>query len=258
MVTECNSCRARYRIKESLMQGCKAAEVRCRKCGGTFVVVTPGTVRGEPETADGRPGTGGLPGSRFPNAPDGPAGERELSPAGDGGERLQSAEAAVHPGTTPVEETDPAPPVPDNVFSLHRFREALPKRLHTGGYDISGAIRPAPSYSRSERNPVGNPPLPAPRGEMRRVQQSILEIPVQWRVRGTPNPSVGDSTVHPGESTVPEVSSSDKPRSRGGFTSSVYPRSTDIAFVYLLLLLLGGGGYLLIHFLSRLMSGGGG
>ena len=32
MVIECSICQARYRMRESMMQGFKGAEVRCRKC----------------------------------------------------------------------------------------------------------------------------------------------------------------------------------------------------------------------------------
>ena len=222
-----------------MMKGFKGAEVRCRKCGGTFVVVTPGTVPGEPEPADRRIRTERPPSSHAPNEIDGPAGGREDSPPGDAGERLQSTEAATHPCATPVEETYPAPPVPANVYSLNRFREALPKRLPTGGYDISGAIRPEPSFSPAERIPAAMPPLPAPREEKKPVQETVLEEPVQ----------------PPRESKIPELSPSDGSQFRAGFTHSVYPRLTDIAFVYLLLLLLGGGGYLLVHFLSLMLNG---
>jgi predicted Zn finger-like uncharacterized protein len=238
MVTECNSCRARYRMKESMMNGFKGAEMRCRKCGGTFVVVPPGTVSGEPESADRGIRTGGPPDSHSPNEMDGPAGGREDSPPGDAGERLQPAETATLPRATPVEETKSAPPVPDNVYCLTRFREALPKRLPTGGYDISETIRPEPSYSPPERMPAAPPTLPAPREE-----------------KGTPFPPEGYPVVPPRESRIPELSSSDGSHSQSGYSPSVYPRLTDIAVVYLLLLFLGGCGYLLVHFLSRMVNG---
>lgn len=239
MVTECNSCRARYRMKESMMNGFKGVEVRCRKCGGTFVVVTPGTVPGEPESADRRIRTGGPPGSQSPNEMGGPAGRKESSPLGEVGKRLQPMEAATVPRATPVEETGPAPPLPDNVYSLNRFRGALPKRLPTGGYDISGIIRPEPSYSPAERMPAATPLLPAPREE-----------------KGTPCPPEGAPVVSPRGSTIPDLPPPGGSQSRGGFTSSAYPRLTDIAFVYLLLLFLGGCGYLLVQFLSRMLNEG--
>jgi len=197
MVIECSSCRARYRMKESMMKGFKSVEVRCRKCGGTFVVVTPGTVPGAPEAAT----------------------------------QLRAA---------PVEETDPAPTVPDNVYSLNRFREARPKRLPLEGYDISGTIRPEPAVSPAERIPAATPPLPAHREEKKPIPETVLEEPVQ----------------PPRESKIPEFFlPSDGSQFRAGFTYSVYPRLKDIAFVYLLFLLLGGGGYLLVHFLSRMLGG---
>ena len=235
MVIECNSYQARYWMKESMIKGFKGAEVRCRKCSGTFVVVT-----------------------HSPNEIDSPAGGREDSHPGDAGERLQPTEAATHPRATLLEETDPAPPVPDNVYSLNRFREALPKRLPTGGYDISGTIRPEPSFSPAERIPAAMPPLPAPREEKKPVQETALEEPVQWRIKGTTKSSDGDPFVPPRESKMPELPPSDGSQFQAGFTYSVDPRITDIAIVYLLLLLLGGCGYLLVHFLSRILGGGGG
>jgi len=256
MIIECNSCQARYRMKESMMNGFKGAEVRCRKCGGTFVVATPETVPGKPEPADRRIRTERPPSFHSRNETDGPAGGREDALPGDPGKRLLPTEAASHPGATPVEETDLAPPAPENVYSLNGFREVLPKRLPTGGYDISGTIRPEPSFSPAERIPATMPPLPAPREEKKPVQEAALEEPVRWRIKGTPNPFDGDPFVPPRESSIPELSTSDGSQFQAGFTHSVVPRLTDIAFVYLLLFLLGGCGYLLVQFLSRMFTGG--
>ena len=258
MVIECNSCRARYWMKESMMKGFNGAAVRCRKCGGTFNVVTPGTVPVAPEPADRRDRPAGLSSSHSLEETDGPAGRREDLPPGDAGERLQPTEAATQPRAKPAEETDPAPPAPDNVYSLYRFREARPMILSTGGYDISGIIRPEPAISPVERIPAGTPPLPAPREEKKPVEDTPREKPVQWRIKGTPNPSDGDPDVPLRESKIPELSPSDGSQFRARFTYSEYSRLTDIAIVYLVLLLLGGCGYLLVHFLSRMMVGGSG
>jgi hypothetical protein len=130
--------------------------------------------------------------------------------------------------------------------------------LPTEGYDISGTIRPEPAVSPAERIPAATPPLPAPREEKNPVQETVLEEPVQWRIKGNLNPSDGDPVVPPRESKTPELSPSDGLQFQAGFTHSVYPRLTDIAFVYLLLLFLGGCGYLLVHFLSRMLGGGSG
>jgi hypothetical protein len=245
-------------MKESMMKGFKGAAVRCRKCGGTFNVVTPGTVSVAPEPADRRDRTAGLSSSYSPEETDGPAGGREDSPPGDAGERLQPTEAAMQPRATPAEKADPASPAPDNVYSLYRFREVRPKRLLTGGYDISGTIRPEPAISPAEKIPAASPPIPAPREEKKPVEDTLREKPVQWRIKGTPNPSDEDPVVPPGKSKIPELSLSDGSKFLARFTYSEYPRLTDIAIVYLVLLLLGGCGYLLVHFLSRMMGGGSG
>ncbi len=241
-----------------MMKGFRGAEVRCRKCGGTFVVVTPGTVPVAAEPADRRDRTAGLSSSHPPEETDSPAGGREDSPPGDAGERLHPTEAAAQSRATPVEETGSAPPSPDNVYSLNRFREVRPKRLPTVGYDISGTIRPEPAVSPAERIPAAPPLLAAPSEEEKPIQETVLEEPVQLRIKGSPNPSEGDPFVPQRELKIPELSSSDGSQFQAGFTYSVYPRFTDIAVFYLLLLFLGGCGYLLVHFLSRLIGGGSG
>ncbi len=48
MEIECSCCQARYRMKESMMKGFRGAEVRCRKCGATIAVLTPGTTSRAP------------------------------------------------------------------------------------------------------------------------------------------------------------------------------------------------------------------
>jgi len=258
MVIECSSCRARYWMKESMLKGFKSAEVRCRKCGGTFAVVAPETVPGKPDPVERRIPPGIPPGSRSPNATDGPAGGRGDSPPGHAVERVKPTEAATQPRAMPVEVNGPAPPVPDNVYSLNRFREERPKKLPAGGYDISGTIRPEPAVSPAEEIPAARPLLAEPREEKKPEQETLLVEPVQRRTRGNANPSDGDPFVPPREPKIPELSPSDGSQFRAGFTYSVYPRPTDIAIVYLLLLFLGGCGYLLVQFLSRMLDGGGG
>ena len=41
MVVTCKSCRARFRLDESLLQDAKGARIRCRKCGGYIIVRNP-------------------------------------------------------------------------------------------------------------------------------------------------------------------------------------------------------------------------
>ena len=41
MVVECESCRARFRLNESLLKESKAVRFRCRKCGGSIMVRNP-------------------------------------------------------------------------------------------------------------------------------------------------------------------------------------------------------------------------
>jgi len=41
MVVECESCQARFRLNEALLEKSKAARFRCRKCGGSIMVRNP-------------------------------------------------------------------------------------------------------------------------------------------------------------------------------------------------------------------------
>jgi len=41
MVVECESCRSRFRLNESLLEESKAVRFRCRKCGGSIMVRNP-------------------------------------------------------------------------------------------------------------------------------------------------------------------------------------------------------------------------
>ncbi len=254
MVIECNFCRARYWMKESMMKGGKGAKVRCRKCGGTFVVAAPGTVPGVAGSGDRRFRFGTSPKSRSLKEAEGAAREKEDSPPGGAGERLRPAQAPTQRFPQPAEKIAPDPPVPDNVYSLNRFRETRPRRFHTGAYDISGTIRPWPSVSPAEQRSAETSSLPVPREEEKRIQSILLEEPVQWKVRGTAGPPDPDPYVPPREAKILELSPSDGSQFQAGHTASANTLITNIAIVYLVLLVLGGCGYLIVHFLSRMMG----
>ncbi len=163
------------------------------------------------------------------------------------------ARAPAQSRTTTGEKTDAAPPFPDNVYSLKTFRETRPKKTISGGYDISGTIRPWPSASPVKRMPEETEPPPAPPEENRQAKEILLEEPAQRKTRAGTGASDVDSFVPPGEPKILELSFSDRPRFQPGFVTaaSAYKRVTDIALVYLLLMILGGCGYLLIHSVSR-------
>ena len=51
MVVECESCRSRFRLNESLLKESKAVRFRCRKCGGSIMVRNPHAPPDIPDSA---------------------------------------------------------------------------------------------------------------------------------------------------------------------------------------------------------------
>jgi predicted Zn finger-like uncharacterized protein len=226
MVIECNDCRARYQMRPSMLRGFKWAEVRCRRCGGTIVVAIPGAPPGTPKQGN-RPA--------HPRGPELP--EKEAEPEGQ------------------VTEQPPG-----KVYSLDRWRESRPKRLPTGGYDISGCIRPEPVVSLAQQEPAtesAEPPT-APPEEQEPVRSSILQEPIYPRKEEPPPPPVETALPPPDETPSPAKSPKRRLRFLTGSSYSLEPSPSHIVFLYLMLLLLGGCAYLLVRLLSRIMSGGSG
>jgi predicted Zn finger-like uncharacterized protein len=44
MNVDCNNCRARYRLDETMFKGSKGMQVRCRSCGNTILVLNPAEI----------------------------------------------------------------------------------------------------------------------------------------------------------------------------------------------------------------------
>ena len=257
MVIECSICQVRYRMRESMMQGFKGAEVRCRRCGGTIVVLAPETVPGYPQPADRGERTGSHRGPVPPKEKDGTPAGREDSPPGQTRRGLPQAEAMTQPRTSLAEEENPAEAVPDNVYSLDLFREARPKRLPTGGFDISGYIRPEPAAPLADPGPVPHaktpPSAPAEKGL---TPGSLLDRQVAWQKEGIlPLHSAGSSSSPP-EKRHSRSSSSRRPRSGARYFHPSLPGIFDIALVVLWLFLAGGVGYLVVRFFVSLLVGG--
>lgn len=258
MLIECSFCQARYRMNESMMRGFKWAEVRCRKCAETIVVLTPVMrlmVLDASDPADRAFIPLDLRSSREHSSS---ADERGEPPRGRVRHGLPKAETKAQPKPAPEEETA-AEPVPDNVYSLALFREIRPKRLPIGGFDISGCIRPEPLPLRAESKPAAPPPLPETEPKRPAIARSkLVDQPIEWRREGIAAsrgaPSFPTSTKTDG----PAKSSSHRARLRSRFSDSVQPHPLQIAIVYLVLLVLSGLGYLLVRYLSRLMSEAGG
>ena len=238
MVIECSICQARYRMRESMMRGFKGADVRCRKCGGTIIVLAPETVPGSSQPADRGKRTGGHRGPHLPKEIDGTPAGREDSPPGQTRRGLPQAEWMTQPRTSLAEEENPAEAVPDNVYSLDLLREARPRRLPTGGYDISGYIRPEPAAPLAEPEPVPpTKPLPSAPPEKGVTPGSLLDRQVAWQKEGIlPLPGAVSSSARYFHPSLP------------GFF--------DIALVVLWLFLAGGMGYLVVRFFVSLLVGG--
>jgi predicted Zn finger-like uncharacterized protein len=244
MVVECSICQARYRMRESMMRGFQGAEVRCRKCGGIIVIMNPATVP----------------------APAVPAGEtrahRRSFPPGQEHSYPEHArhspppgERKAQPGTALAEETDIEEAVPDNVYSLEHFREIRPRRSPSDGFDISGFIRPEPSAPLPEAEPdSSSAPLPETPMEKDPTADGILFEPVAWQKEGI-LPPPGEDPIPPSREAGPSRRYFFlKKRFRSPTLHPMFPRISDIAFVYLLLLLAGGVGYLVVHLLAPLFA----
>ncbi len=256
MLIECSSCHARYRIKASMLKGFKGAQVRCRKCGGMIVVLTPGSDSGTP-----KPGARveRRAHSRHPFPATGKAGRSfgdEMVPPVPAAQGLQRMEAQA--GMEPTEETGSVESVPDNVFQLDLFRGVPPEESPTETSDISGQIRTDPVVPPAREKPAGETTRAAAEPPKRREPDgaSLPGETIAWENEGVTLMSDEGSLPFPGEPENPEKSSARSPRFRSGYSFSVAPRPSHVAIVYLLLLLLGGCGYLLVRFLAKVAGGG--
>jgi|GEM_PF-1703072 len=258
MEIECSCCQARYRMKESMMRGFREAEVRCRKCGATIAVLTSGTTSRAPAAKV----KGDRPGGPRPDSPKDtlhPLAARQGPSAENARHGLAGGEGKTQTRTALAEEPDAAESVPDNVYPLDLFRGGHPKKLPTGGYDISGSILPNPPASAAGRESAERSPAVAePLEELRSIRSSLLEEEIPWRKEGIAAAPFEAPLAAPEKTPDFEKSPAGKSRLPGRFSFSAYPRPTHIAMVYMLLLFLGGFGYLLVRFFSQLINEGGG
>jgi hypothetical protein len=245
-------------MKESMMRGFREAEVRCRKCGATIAVLTPGTTSRAPAAKVKGDRSGG-PRPHPLKDKEGPPVERQDSSARHARPGLAGGEGKTQTRTALAEEPDAAEPVPDNVYPLDLFRGGHPKNLPTGGYDISGSILPHPPASAAGRESAERSPAVAePLEELRSIRSSLLEEAIPWRKEGIASAPSEAPLAAPDKPPGSGKSPADKSRFPGGFSFSAYPRPTHIAMVYMLLLFLGGFAYLLVRFFSQLINEGGG
>ncbi len=254
MVIECTICQARFRMRESIMRGFKGAEVRCRKCGGIIVIMTPATVQGT-ETLERGADPRRLPTS--PREKPGTFAGRE-EPAPEPAPRgLPAGEGRAKPRTALAEKTEPEEAIPDNVYSLEHYREIRPRKFPADGFDISGFIRPEPVVPQPvpEPEPVSLPAdPPSVPAENDSTQESLLYQRIAWQKEGILPPPSEEPLPSPAKETPPRKSLFRRRRGKTGNLHPMFPRASDIALVYLLLLLAGGVGYLVVRYLAPLFA----
>jgi predicted Zn finger-like uncharacterized protein len=255
MLIECGSCRARYRVKPSMLKGFKGAEVRCRKCGGMIVVLTPGVQARTHE--DGRVEQRATPRRQSPAKKKAVrAVENEMAPPVPNAQGQEQMEAAVQAGMALIEETASAEAVPDTASQVDLLPEVAPERPPSELYDISGQIRTDLVPPPSKKAPSGESPLFSAFSLEKEAIRSISPGELFTREKEGGDPMFQESLI-PSRDTMetPEKSSSGRSQFQIGFPVSMGPRPSHVAIVYLLLVLLGGCGYLLIRLLSQLANG---
>jgi len=256
MLIECNSCRARYRIKASMLKGFKGAEVRCRKCGGMIVVLTPGSASGTPEA--GRVEQRATPRRQFPGRETAARAIRDEMvtsvPTAQGPEQM---EAEVQANIDLPEESGPVESVPECVSQGDLYLEAAPKQPPPEPYDIPGEIRIDPAvYPARKGLPLESARPPADFPERQNpAGSSFPEDLVAWENEGVALLPPEAPFLSPDKPGANEKSSSRGSRFRNGSSFSMGPRPSHVAIVYLLLVLLGGCGYLLVRFLAKIAGG---
>lgn len=258
MEIECSCCQARYRMKESMMRGFREAEVRCRKCGATIAVLSPGTTSRAPAARVKSHRSGG-PRPDSPKDTVHPLAVRQDLSAGHARPGSPAGEGKTQTRTAVASEPDAAEPIPDNVYPLDLFRGGHPKKLPTGGYDISGSILPHPPASNAGRAPTErSPAVPEPLEDLRSLRSSLREEAIPRREEGIAAAPLEAPLIVQEKTPASGKSPAGKSRLPGGFSFSPYSRPTHIAIVYMLLLFLGGLGYLLVRIFSQLINEGGG
>jgi len=258
MIVECYNCRSRYRLNPSIMKGHQGAEVRCRKCGGTFIIQVPGSLSGTGSPA-------GVAGAAVRR-------DVPLSPT-------DPVRPSARPGIVPPERTHhrplPAarnpshreavlPEVPtgdvlENVYSFSSYRNDPSKRVPAKGFDISGSIRPEPALARAELDPAEADFRPAEASPRKEAAESppLVDRKMEWKEEGVVASASGFSRSAPGIVKGPATWAPGRPTFQESLAKPISRNLSHIVLVYLALLFIGGCGYLLLDLLSGYLSGGG-
>lgn len=190
IIIECDACKARYLLDRKLVQGYRAAQVRCRKCGGPIRITIP-----EPPILEGSPParTRRDPAEAQPPRFAAPAPPRvERRAAG----RTTRSSAVAQPLLDEESETGAEP---NNLVNIQKFREFGRGRITAGSSDISQDItaeiphaeRPAPEAipEAEPRSPADSPAAqPVPGGgkpvTLPQAPEKSLPSPSASRYRG--------------------------------------------------------------------------
>lgn len=228
MIVECDSCHSRYNLKSSIMKGFQGAKVRCRKCGGTFIIQWS-RMRSGP----GSPVDAARPAIRVGNpSPPPESGQPVPGKKGMLPKRIRKGTPLVqgsHFHRQEIRTEAPTERIPEKVDSLSSHPAAPTGKIQAEDFDISGSIRPEPPAGLSEQ---GSAALDSP--------------PVEESPKSAPDLLNKTATDLSGITYVPER-----------FSNPPSARVSHVALVYLALLILGGCGYLIVNLLSGYLKGGG-
>jgi predicted Zn finger-like uncharacterized protein len=145
MIIECKSCHARFRLDESKIKG-RGARVKCRKCGGSIVVLRDNGAACSPHDT----GEGSLDLGSALRAP-APAG---AAPPPDN--LIPFPLSPKVPEHRPPEEKDEVDLAFDQL--LAGTGESAPAEHHLSAGETVGAEVPTPSGEREPPSPVAEPP----------------------------------------------------------------------------------------------------
>ena len=188
IVVVCDACKARFLLDRKLVKGYRAAQVRCRKCGGPIRITIP-----EP------PVSGGSRPARTRRDPVEAPPPRSTAPApprmeGSGAGRTTRSFAAAE---SPLEEESESGVPPDNLVDLQSVRKSDRGSMTSGSHDISRDITAeiphaglpfpeaipeveprSPAESSAVQPVPGNPPSTGGGGIIEEPFQGKGEVPV--------------------------------------------------------------------------------
>ncbi|MGZ8441717.1 MAG: MJ0042-type zinc finger domain-containing protein [Candidatus Deferrimicrobiaceae bacterium] len=183
IVIECDACKTRYLLDRKLVQGYRAAQVRCRNCGGPIRITIP-----EPPILDGSPP------ARTRRDPAEAQPPRVAAPAPPRVERRAAGRTTRSSAVAQslLEEESETGATPNNLVNIQKFREFGRGRITAGSSDITQNITAE----------IPHAELPAPEAIPEAEPRSPADSPAAQPVPGKPSSTGGSRTFeepfHPG------------------------------------------------------------